>query len=124
DRNGGGLVRPECSAEDHDGQDGGCAQCEPSCVGADVARLGAVGDRAETPGRCGCNAAGTIDDAAVDQAAKDEAGEHKQRRDDEGGVEFVDVELVVDKAVEAWGALSEAGGGARLPVVEEECDIE
>ena len=44
--------------------------------------------------------------------------------DDERAVDFVDVELVVDEAVEGRGALREAGCGAGLLVVEEEGDVE
>ena len=42
-----------------------------------------------------------VDDAAVDETVEEDAGEHQQRCDDDGGVDLVDVELVFDQAVES-----------------------
>src|ERR1700751_3009444 len=92
-------VRRE-SKVDGDKQDGG-TNCEPACVGANIARLHALNDSAESLGRQAGGKARAVDDSAVEESFEDIAREEQQRGDDHGAVDLVDPVLIEEQLVEA-----------------------
>ena len=114
---------PKRAAEDHEGDDGGGSECEPTGVGTDVSRLHAAGEGAEAA-NAGCGTRGKAADDEEVEAGEQKARGRQQRLDQEGVVDLIDVELVLDQGVDGLEAVGESSRAAGVLDVEEPGDEE